>query len=306
MPYANLGHVRLWYELSGPEDGEPLLLIHGLGAQLIAWYPGFCERLTDQGFRLIRFDSRDIGLSSKMDGSPVYGLEHMASDVVGLLDWLKLPSAHVVGQSMGGMVAQLLAISQPERVRSLCTIYSAPSPDYLIEDDEDVRAVLDQPPATDRESAIRQWIRSEQLSGLEGLDEAWVEGLAAAIYDRNYCPAGFQRQARALRSCPDLSGQLSAVKTPTLVIHGRNDRLMSFHGAIATATAVPGAELHVYAGMGHQVKPDLWGDFVRAISRNALRAASHASRSPGTRTPATAPLSAPKVPREQAAQGISS
>jgi pimeloyl-ACP methyl ester carboxylesterase len=306
MPYANLGHVRLWYELSGPEDGEPLLLIHGLGAQLIAWYPGFCEGLGKQGFRIIRFDARDIGLSSKMDTAPVYGLEDMASDVVGLLDSLELPSVHVVGQSMGGMVAQLLAISHPERVRSLCTIYSAPSPSYLIDDDEEVRAVLDQPAATDRESAIRQWILSEQLSGLEGLDEDWVEEFAAAIYDRNYCPEGFQRQARALRSCPDLSERLSTLTTPTAVIHGCDDRLISFHGGIATAVAVPGAELHVYARMGHQVKPELWGDFIRVISRNAMRASGHDSNSQETSRSETASARASDVRREEAAQRMSS
>jgi pimeloyl-ACP methyl ester carboxylesterase len=272
MPYADLGDLQLWYELSGPENGEPLLLLHGLGAQLIAWYPGFCQALEDQGFRVVRLDNRDVGLSSKMDQSLVYGLEDMADDAVGLLDALALPSAHVVGQSMGGMIAQLIAISYPERIRSLCTIYSAPSPTYLIEDDAEVRAVLDQPPASDRESAIRQWIQSERLSGLDGLDESWVEELAAAVYDRNYCPEGLQRQAHALRSCPDLTEGLRQVTVPTAVIHGREDRMISFHGGIATAVAVLGAELHVYAGMGHQVKPQLWGDYARVIARNALRA----------------------------------
>ncbi|MEA5456766.1 alpha/beta hydrolase [Sinomonas sp. JGH33] len=271
MPYADVGEVRLCYEASGPPAGEPLVLIHGLGAQLVAWYPGFCRALEEQGFRVIRVDNRDIGLSSKMDHAPHYTLEDMARDVVGLLDALGLPSAHVAGQSMGGMIAQILAASHPQRVRSLCVIYSAPSPAYLIEDDEEAMAVLDQGPAPDRESAIRRWIDSERISGLDGFDEEWVAEFAAAIYDRSYCPEGFERQARALRTCRDLTGMLQGVKVPTAVIHGRNDRLISFRGGIASALAIPDAELHVYSGMGHQVKPGLWGDFVHVIARTAQR-----------------------------------
>ena len=274
MPYAESAQLRLWYEVSGPEDGEPLVLIHGLGAQLIAWYPGFCRVLEEHGFRVIRFDNRDVGLSSKLDHGAEYDLSDMAGDVVGLLDALALRSVHLVGQSMGGLVAQLVAASYPERIRSLCTIYSAPSPAYLLKDDPEVRAVLEQPPATDRESAIRQWIHSERISGLDGLEEAWVEELAAAIYDRSYCPSEFERQARALRRCPDLTDRLGSVSVPTVVIHGRDDRLISFLGDIATAVAIPDAELHVYADMGHQVRPDLWSDFARVIARNAFRAAA--------------------------------
>lgn len=288
MPHANLNGIQLCFELSGPEDGEPLLLIHGLGAQLIAWYPGFCRALEGQGFRVIRFDNRDVGLSSKLDDQPVYSLEDMACDVVGLLDTLALPSVHVVGQSMGGLIAQLLALLQPERVRSLCTVYSAPSPAHLVDDDPEVRAVLDQPRATDRQSAIRQWIRNERLSRLDGLDEDWIEEFASAIYDRNYCPDGLERQARALRSCPDLSEHLFQVKVPTAVIHGRDDRLISFRGGIATALAVPGAELHLYADMGHQLKPDLWTDYVQVITRNAIRSKTVGTTSTLTRNVRTA------------------
>jgi len=277
VPYAEFGHIRLCYEVSGPEAGETLLLIHGLGAQLIAWYPGFCQALEEQGFRVIRFDARDVGLSTKLGDDAVYELSDMAADAFALLDALGIDRVHLIGQSMGGLVAQLMAIERPERVKSVCTIYSAPSPAFLIEDDEEVRAVLNQPPARDRDSAIRRWIQNERLSGLDGFDQPWIEEFAAAVYDRGYCPEGFQRQARALRNCRDLTPELGQLKVPLAVIHGRNDRMISFQGGVATAMAVPNAELHVYADMGHQVKPDLWNDFVRVIVRNTSRADTHPS-----------------------------
>jgi pimeloyl-ACP methyl ester carboxylesterase len=187
MPYADVGPLQLYYEITGPEDGEPLLLIHGLGAQMIAWYQGFCQALEEAGLKLIRFDNRDIGLSSKLDDAPEYGLDDMVSDVAGLMDALGLVSAHVAGQSMGGMIAQQLAILHPERVRSLCSIYSAPSPEFLTEDEE-FWGLLQQPPARNREEAIRRWIETERISGLDGFDDASIYDFAAAIHDRNYCP----------------------------------------------------------------------------------------------------------------------
>lgn len=272
MPYADLGRVRLCYEISGPQDGEPLLLIQGLGAQLIDWYPGFCRVLEAAGFKVIRFDNRDVGLSSKLDDEPDYSLKDMASDVVGLVGTLGLESVHVAGQSMGGMIAQELAISHPERVRSLCSIYSAPSAEFLTDDDA-FWAILQRPSVLDRDQAIRQWVETQRLSGLDGFDNAWVYDHAAAIYDRSYCPDGLRRQARAMVNAPDRHAALAQLSVPTAVIHGRNDRVISYRGGVATALAVPDAELHLYAGMGHQVTPGLWNDFVRVIAYNAGRAA---------------------------------
>jgi len=270
MPYADLGQLRLCYEISGPVDGEPLLLIHGLGAQMIAWYPGFCRALEAAGFKLIRFDNRDVGLSSKLEDTPDYSLADMASDVVGLLEALGLESVHLVGQSMGGMIAQELAISHPERVRSLCSIYSAPSAEYLT-DDELFWTILERPAVLDRDQAILQWIDTERLSGLEGFDAASIHEFAAVIYDRNYCPQGLRRQAQAMLNGADRSAGLAQLSVPTAVIHGRDDRVVSYTGGVATALAVPDAELHLYAGMGHQVTPRLWSEFVRVIARNVQR-----------------------------------
>jgi pimeloyl-ACP methyl ester carboxylesterase len=138
-----------------------------------------------------------------------------------------------------------------------------------------------------REEAIRQWIETERQSGLDGLDEVWIRDFAAAIYDRDYDPAGFRRQARALLAAPDLRPGLARLTMPTAVIHGRDDRLISYQGGIATAAAAPGAELHVYAGMGHQVAPRLWSEFVRVIARNIERTAGRTTAVPaGTRSDA--------------------
>jgi pimeloyl-ACP methyl ester carboxylesterase len=272
VPYAELGAVRLYYEMSGPEDGEPLVLIHGLGAQMIAWYPGFCAELESAGFRLIRFDNRDVGLSSKCDGQG-YDLQDMADDVAGLLDHVGLDTAHIAGQSMGGMVAQQFALSHPERVRSLCSIYSAPGSGFLV-DDEEVWTVRNQPPAPDREGAIRQYIEREKLSGMDGFDDEWIEAFAAEVYDRNYCPEGSDRQWAAVVDAEDRRPALAQLRVPTVVINGRDDRLVSFLGGLATAQAVPDSELHVYAGMGHQIPPRLWSDIVAVMLRNARRAAA--------------------------------
>jgi pimeloyl-ACP methyl ester carboxylesterase len=270
MPYAPVGSIELYYELSGPEDGEPLVLIHGLGAQLIAWYPGFCELLEDAGFRVIRFDNRDAGLSTKLDGTP-YELQDMADDIVGLLDHLGVESAHVTGISMGGMLAQQVGISHPDRVRSLCIICSTPSNDFLIFEEE-VQEVRNRPPARTREEGIQQYIEQERISGLDDLSEEWIQEFAAAVYDRGYHPKGQARQYTAVLDSPDRTHALKDVRIPTVVVHGRDDRLISFRGGIAIAEAVPDAELLVLADMGHQVRPRLWPEIVGAIRRTADRA----------------------------------
>jgi pimeloyl-ACP methyl ester carboxylesterase len=280
VPYAELDGVSLYYEVSGPADGDPLVLIAGFGAQLLSWYPGFCELLEAEGFRVVLFDNRDVGLSQKFEndvGASTYTLVDMAGDVARLIDHLGYGSAHVVGQSMGGMIAQQLAISFPERVRSLCSLYAVPTFGFFV-DDAEVQALRSRTPGDGRDDRIRHWIDEQRVSGLDGLDDDFVEELGAAIHDRCYYPEGKVRHLAALQSSPDRTSALAELRIPTVVIHGRNDRLLDFNGGIATALAVPGAELHLFADMGHQVKPELWSDFVRAIVRNADRAAGrHAS-----------------------------
>jgi pimeloyl-ACP methyl ester carboxylesterase len=275
MPYAKLHDVTLYYEVSGPTAfSQPLVLIHGLGAQMIAWHEGFCRALEGAGFTLIRFDNRDVGLSTKFDDAQTdmpYTLLDMTQDVIGLLDHLKLEKAHLAGQSMGGMIAQQVAISFPQRVRSMVSIYSVPSMEFQTADEE-VWRIRGEPPATSREEAIAQYIRRERLSGLDGFDEDSIRRFAAAVYDRSYCPRGAERQLKAVSSAKDRRPALAALRMPVSVIHGLDDRLLSFHGGVATALAIPGAELHLYSGMGHQLPPRLYPDFVRVISRTAKRA----------------------------------
>jgi pimeloyl-ACP methyl ester carboxylesterase len=279
LPHAALDGVSLFYEASGPADGDPLVLISGFGGQLLSWYAGFCALLEAEGFRVIRFDNRDTGLSQKFetdDPTSSYTLVDMARDVAQLVEHLGYRAAHVAGQSMGGMIAQQMAISFPDHVRSLCSMYSVPTFGFFV-DDAEVQEVRNRTPGDDRADRIRYWIDEQRVSGLDGLDDEFIEELAAATYDRCYYPEAKARHLAAMQSSPDRTSELAELSIPTVVIHGRSDRLLDFHGGIATALAVPGAELHVFADMGHQVKPALWPDFVRVIVRNAERAGRHVS-----------------------------
>lgn len=270
MPTAHLPSVRLYYELSGPIDGDPLVLIHGLGAQMIAWYPGLIALLEAEGFRVLRFDNRDVGLSQKFEtpaggGSP-YDIHAMANDVVELLDHVGFSGAHIAGQSMGGMIAQQVAIDHPEYVHSLVSIYSSPAPGFMV-DDPEVQAVRSETPEREREGAIAQYVRRERMSGYDGFDEEWMHNFAAQVVDRDWDPAGADRQEAAVLHSPDRRPALANVMVPAAVIHGRDDRLIGFDGGVATAVALPNAELHIFTDMGHQLPPRYWPDFVRIFCR---------------------------------------
>ncbi|MFC5729326.1 MULTISPECIES: alpha/beta fold hydrolase [Nocardioides] len=271
MPHVQTPSLRLYYELEGDPAAPPLVLIAGQGAQLTSWHPELRHLLIEQGFQLILFDNRDVGLSTKWQSGSHYEISDMANDVAELLDALEIDAAHVVGQSMGGMVAQQLTIDHPMRVLSLCSIYSAPSIEHL-GDDPEVWAIREQEPATERESAIAQYIERESLCGLAEYTPEWIRAHAEATYDRCYCPEGADRQMAAVRSSPDRTLGLRQVNVPTAVLHGLADRLIDTSGGYATALAVPGAELHTYADMGHQLVPSLFGDYVRVITRNISRA----------------------------------
>ena len=275
MPYVQLRNVRLCYERAGDPAAPPVLLIAGQGAQLISWPPDFIGRLVKAGFHVITFDNRDVGLSTKCETQPEYDLKDMAKDTAGLLDGLGVPCAHVVGQSMGGMIAQQLAIDHPDHVASLCSIYSAPSPDYLTKDPQ-IWSIRNRTPPPDRESRILQYIKNERISGLEEFSEEWIRSYAETTIDRCYHPQGGHRQMAAIHRSGDRTDSLAHLHMPTAVIHGLDDRLIDVAGGIATAAAVPNAELHVYAGMGHQILPSLWPDYVRVIERTAGRASKNA------------------------------
>lgn len=277
MPHAHVGNIELYYEVEGDLSAPPLVLIPGQGAQLISWRPEFRALLLQAGFRVIVFDNRDTGLSTKLVTGEDYELSNMAADVAGILDHLGIQAAHIVGQSMGGMIAQLVAIEHPDRVLSLCSIYSSPGPAYITTTTThpEVWAVRERPPAHDRESAIAEYIERERSSGLAEYSEEWIRAYAEETIDRCYYPDGRERQMEAVRRSADRTSGLRELAVPTTVLHGLDDLLIDVAGGIATAGAVPGAELHTYAEMGHQIVPSLCPDYVRAIRRNADRVAAH-------------------------------
>ena len=283
---ANTG-MEIAYETFGEDRSRPLLLVMGLGTQMLAWHDDFCQSLVDRGLFVVRFDNRDVGLSTHLHDAPPpnlmaafggdtssasYTLDDMADDAAGLLDALDLDSAHVVGASLGGMVAQTIAVRHPDRVRSLTSIMSTPSPAIGSPTDAAL-AVLMAPPATSRDEAVDRALRAYRVIGSPGypLDEAWLADVSGRAYDRGYDPMGVARQLMAIHASGDRTAALRGLRVPTLVVHGDSDPLVQVAGGRATAEAVPGAELLVLEGMGHNLPRDLWPTIVDAISRIAER-----------------------------------
>ena len=287
---AAVGELSVCYETFGSSHARPLLLVMGLASQMILWDDEFCELLGAQGFWVIRFDNRDVGRSTIMRSARVpkrwqlltrdaraaaYSLDDMAADAVGLLDHLEITAAHVAGISMGGMIAQLIAISDPERVLSLVSIMSTtgnrrvgrPRPRVAMR-------VLRRIPR-DREGYIEDHIETYRAIGSKGFefDEAHKRARAGRCFDRGIHPAGTARQLAAVVTAPDRTRRLGQVDVPTTVIHGDADQLVDVSGGRATAKAIPGAELRILAGMGHDLPRELWPEIVGAIAQNADRAA---------------------------------
>jgi pimeloyl-ACP methyl ester carboxylesterase len=281
--------IRLRYETLGGDDDPALLLIMGLGAQLIDWPQEFCERLAGRGLRVIRFDNRDAGLSDGFahlgvpdvrailggDATTVpYLLADLAADAAGLLDALGIARAHVTGLSLGGMIAQQLAIDHPDRVASLCSIMSTTGDRAVGRPTPEAAALLGMPPAANRDAAVANSMASARIIGSPGFPATEEELLtrARAKYDRAYNPLGTLRQYAAALGSPDRTAALRGVTAPTVVIHGEDDPLIAVSGGRATADAVPGAELLVIAGMGHDLPRAVWPRIVDAIVRNTERA----------------------------------
>lgn len=280
--------ITIAYETFGEPSAPPLVLVMGLGVQMLAWPDDFCRELAGRGYFVVRFDNRDVGGSTHFTEAPepdflaalagdsstaAYRLEDMAADTVGLMDALGIDRAHVVGASMGGMIAQCLAIGWPDRVRSLTSIMSTPSfadgPPT-----EDAAGALLLPPPTTREEAAEQALVSFKVIGSPGYppDEDWLREVAAASFDRDPDRSGVGRQFMAIVASGDRKPGLAGVRVPTLVIHGSADPLVQPGGGEATARAVPGAELLVFEGMGHDLPRQLWDRFVDAITALARRA----------------------------------
>ena len=263
------GGVKIEYESIGDDSDPPVLLVEGLGAQMIGWRREWCDLLAEQGFWVIRFDNRDSGLSEKFPGR-VYLLEDMADDVVGVLECLDIAQAHIVGQSLGGMIAQELAIRWPARVASLCLIYTAPNLSHVLSD-RDHAAIASRPRAKARDVAIDQYVQDEQYAASVAyeFDIDWIRELGGRMWDRCYYPEGIQRQMDAMQRSGDRTEALRAVNARTLLIHGDADRLISVSGSHALAAALPRATLKVFPGVGHELPVPLWPAIVGAIADNA-------------------------------------
>ena len=280
--------VEIAYETFGDRADPTLLLVAGLGTQMLSWHEEFCAAFVERGLFVVRFDNRDIGLSTHLHDAPKpdlmavfggdtssasYRLEDMADDVVGLLDALGVDAAHVVGASMGGMIAQTVAIRHPGRVRSLSSIMSTPSP-HIGAATREALAVLLAAPATSRDEAVERAVTAYRVIGSPGypLDEAWLSEITGQAWDRGYDPTGIARQLVAIHASGDRTEALRSLRVPTLVVHGEDDPLVQVAGGLATADAVPGAELLLLPGMGHDFPRELWPTIVDAVVANTRRA----------------------------------
>jgi pimeloyl-ACP methyl ester carboxylesterase len=286
-------NIDVAYERFGDPQAPPVLLVMGLATQMLGWPEGFCSALAARGLHAIRFDNRDIGLSTHLHDAPPpdvmaalsgdtssasYTLSEMAADTVGLMDALDLDSAHVVGASMGGMIAQTVAIEHPSRVRSLTSIMSTTGDTAVGQPTQQALGALLAPPAAGREQAIERTVSVFRVIGSPGfaLDEAELRERAGLAYDRADDPLGVGRQLLAIIASGDRTAALRSVHVPTLVLHGAQDPLVDPSGGRATAQAVPDAELAVFEGMGHDLPEALWPEFTERIAAlvNRVEAAS--------------------------------
>jgi len=279
---ASANGIEIAYEAFGSPGDPPVLLVMGLGTQMLGWDDEFCREIADRGHHVVRFDNRDVGLSTHLHDAPTpdpqgamggdvssasYRLEDMADDAVGLLDALGLESAHFVGVSMGGMIVQTLAIEHPDRIRSLVSIMSTTgNPQVGVATPAAVQALL-KPAASSKEEMIESTVDSFRVIGSPGFpfDEERLRTRAALSYDRAYDPAGLGRQLVGIFASGDRTPRLGAIDVPTLVIHGREDPLVSFSGGEATAGAIEGSEFIAIDGMGHDLPREVWPQVIDGI-----------------------------------------
>ncbi|EUC00119.1 hypothetical protein PMI07_004581 [Rhizobium sp. CF080] len=293
MNSVNANGVQLAYDIFGRQEDEPVLLIAGLGTQMIRWTSSFCEELAARGYRVIRFDNRDAGWSTHFSdlappefGALVaalmagrrpdipYSLHDMAADAIGLLDALSIDRAHVAGRSMGGMIAQIIASEHPDRVLSLTSIMSSTGNPALPQAAPDVMAMMMRPapdPVSDQEGFLAHSLAfARRIAGTKfGLDEDAHRGLVLEEVRRAYDPHGTARQIAAMAVAGDRRSRLAAIDVPALVVHGADDPLILPACGMDTAASIPDAEFMLVEGMGHDLPPALYGTIVEAIARTA-------------------------------------
>jgi len=295
---AHANGIDICYDIFGDTGAEPLILIMGLASQMVLWDDAFCEQIAARGFRVIRFDNRDVGQSSKLAGGnrltlwetlkvrflnippeAPYTLRDMAQDTVALMDVLGIRSAHLVGASMGGMIAQEIAITYPERVRSLISIMSTTGNPDLPEPSDEAVSILTEPQPKDRDEFIARFERNSKVlrAGHFPEDEALDRARAERVFDRGISPAGVGRQLRAVLASGSRKELLHNVRAPTLVIHGTADPLVDPKAAQDTATSIPGAKLKMIEGMGHALPMAIWPEIIDAIDKHAHEASAKAA-----------------------------
>ncbi len=264
------GEVEIYYETFGDPDRPTLLLVNGLGSQCINYAVEWCRLFGDQGFQVVRFDNRDVGLSTKLDGFD-YSLADMADDAIAVLNAVGVDKAHVMGCSMGGMIVQRLAIDHPDRLLSVTSVMSRTGEPGYGDSSEAALAFLMAPPAESRSAYIDNQVAALRVYGSkpEWLDEDAIRARAAAAYDRCFCPAGIGRQMRAVMHDGSRSEQLARVDLPVLVIHGSRDTLINPSGGRRTAELIPGARYVEIDGMGHDYPPPVWPEWVAVWSEFA-------------------------------------
>lgn len=298
MAQVKANGISIEYESFGPESADPVLLIMGLGAQLTLWPVELCEALVARGFRVIRYDNRDVGLSTKFVDAPVpqlplvlaavmsgqdpkvtYRLDDMAADAAGLLDALGLERAHIVGASMGGMIAQLFAAAYPQRTLSLTSIMSTTgNPALPPASPEAIGVLMSRPQGGDVDAVVEFGVKAARVIGSPAYpaDEAALRARVRRDVERSNYPAGFARQMAAIYASGDRRAKLASITAPTVVIHGAADPLVPVEGGRDTAASIKGAELVEIEGMGHDLPPalvDRIADAIAAVAKRAKAAA---------------------------------
>ena len=289
MPNVTANGIAIEYDTFGDRSSPALLLIAGNGAQLLVWDAEFCKLLAETGLFVIRFDNRDVGLSTKFDEAGIpdimsaikaamegrkvaaaYSLDDMADDCVGLLDALHIEKAHICGASMGGMIAQVVSYRHPQRILSLTSIMSTTGNPNLPQGMPEAIAAVVAPPPTERQAYIEHNMNAWRKIWSPGFpfEEKRARTYMEESYDRSYYPSGMARQNMAILSCGDRTASLSSVKAPTLVIHGSCDPLIPVEAGKDTARVIPGANLLIIDGMGHDLPTEVWREIITAISRH--------------------------------------